>query len=69
MQFAVCINMNGFQFKQIMLNSLIIIIVINSIIISVMYNFSCTQDSERIFIHFAKTQEDMYHIFLEKVMK
>lgn len=40
MQFAVCINMNSFQFKQIMLNSLIIII--NSIIISVMYYFSYT---------------------------
>lgn len=44
MQFAVCMNMNGFQFKQIMLNSLIIIfiIIINSIIISFMYYFSCT---------------------------
>lgn len=69
MQFAVCMNMNGFQFKQIMLNSLIIIIIINSIIISFMYYFSCTQDSEGIFIHYAKLQEDMSHIFLEKVTK
>lgn len=39
MQLAVCINMNGFQFKQIMLNRLIINIIINSIIITVMYYF------------------------------
>lgn len=69
MQFAVCINMNGFKFQQIMLNRLIINIIINSIIITVMYYFSGTQDSERIFIHYTKIQEDMSHTFLEKVTK
>lgn len=38
MQFAIWININGFQFKQIKPNRLII----NSGIISIMYNFSCT---------------------------
>lgn len=43
-------------------------IIINSSIISIMYNFGFICDMESIFSHYANSCKDMYHIFIEEAI-